>query len=102
MSLIEDSNNFHPHPYPLPSRERGKREERRGRWSLKRRGFSPIISSPLEGGDEVGWLLKKLFHPFHPHPYPLPSRERVKGKRGEEGGHSRKSEKMQKARPDPK
>jgi hypothetical protein len=100
-SPLKRKRDFHPHPYPLPSRER-EIEERvftgRGTFTLisvlsvkKEKGFSPSpLHSPLKGEGDRG----KGFHrkgglspsprssplkrkrDFHPHPCPLPSRER--------------------------
>ena len=60
-----DDRANHPHPSPLPSRERGY--------------------GSREAGGHVGPPLRRVCHP-HPHSSPLPSRERGYGSR-EAGGH---------------
>ena len=80
---------FHPHPNPLPSRERGlikglPSRERRW-WPRETEGWVPVFGDPCttpsfrrkpESRPRLNIEASLRILAFHPHPNPLPSRER--------------------------
>jgi len=70
--------NVHPHPSPLPSRAREIKVKGFHGPSLPRGPLSRPPKVKMKGRDGVGEMVIVMRKGvFHPHPFPLPSRERV-------------------------
>jgi len=70
--------DFHPHPGPLPSRAREIKVKGFHRPSLPRGPLSRPPKVKMKGEMELGEMVIVMKErAFHPHPCPLPSRERV-------------------------
>ena len=70
--LADALGEVHPHPEPLPSRERGP-EALGGVWDV--REFAELLV-PASADDSLAQLAGRLGAEVHPHPDPLPSGER--------------------------